>query len=241
LGGAPDLTQLGFFKKDLEPFTHVMSLSNFGIVVNPETGCEAGIRSAKERSGARTVSSILRTHPAERQVCLVAAEGLYNGHDRDGYSRTEVEPMMTPVLRARLATTTIVLALTIVSGEAAADQGTAARAPGELWEVTSQMSMENMPMALPGQKVKTCAPKEWKEPPGGADERSKCSISDFKIEGAKVTWKVSCAGPPAMTGDGEITREGPDSWSGAIKLASEEGAVTIKLDGRRLGECEKPQ
>ena len=89
--------------------------------------------------------------------------------------------------------------------------------------------------------ITPCSPKVWTEPPGGADERRKCSNSDFALNGDKATWKVTCAGPPAMTGDGEITRESADSWSGAIRFTSSEGAMTVKLGGRRLGDCEKPQ
>jgi len=133
-----------------------------------------------------------------------------------------------------------VLAVWAVFPVAAADTAPAS-APGDIWEVTSQMSMEGMPMALPANKVKVCAPKEWKEPPGGADEAHKCTNSDFKVEGAKATWKVTCAGPPAMSGDGEITRASADAWSGAIKFTSSRGAMTVKLGGLRLGGCEKPQ
>jgi hypothetical protein len=115
-------------------------------------------------------------------------------------------------------------------------------APGDLWEITSQMSMEGMPIALPANKVKVCAAKEWKEPPGSADPRMKCTNSDFRMDGAgKATWKVTCAGPPAMTGEGELTRDGADAWSGTIKFAASEGSMNLKLDGRRLGDCEKPQ
>jgi hypothetical protein len=117
----------------------------------------------------------------------------------------------------------------------------AAPAAGDSWEVTSQMSMEAIPMPLPAQKVKVCSPKVWTEPPGGADERRKCTNSDFKLDGAKATWKVTCAGPPAMTGDGEITRVSADEWSGAIKFTSSDGVMTVKLAGRRLGDCAKPQ
>ena len=109
---------------------------------------------------------------------------------------------------------------------------------GEQWEVTSQPKMEGIPVALPSNKVKVCSPKEWTEPPGAADERRKCVNSDFKREGSKATWKVTCAGPPPMTGDGEITFEGEDSWSGAIRFASRDGAMTVDLSGKRLGSCE---
>lgn len=108
---------------------------------------------------------------------------------------------------------------------------------GDLWETTSQMTMEGMPMALPAQKSKVCTPKVWKAPPGGADERRKCRNSDFKLDGNKATWTTTCAGPPAMTGQGEITRESAEAYSGLIKFTSAEGQMTVKLSGRRLGEC----
>jgi len=109
---------------------------------------------------------------------------------------------------------------------------------GDFWEVTSQMSMEGMPMALPAQTHKVCAPKEWKEPPAGMDARQKCQMSDFKSAGSTVNWKVSCAGPPAMSGEGEITRDGADAYNGLIKFTSPDGAMKVKLSGRRLGDCD---
>ena len=98
-----------------------------------------------------------------------------------------------------------------------------------------------MPKGMPPQKVSVCSPKQWTEPPDGADERRRCTNFDFKMDGPKATWKVSCAGPPAMTGDGEITRDGDDAFAGAIRFASSEAAMTVKLQGRRIGDCEKPQ
>ena len=108
---------------------------------------------------------------------------------------------------------------------------------GDLWEVTSQMSMPGMPMAMPSHTSKTCSPKEWTEPPAANDPQNKCTSSDFKGEGSKVTWKVTCTGAHPMTGTGEITRSG-DSYDGTIKFGSAEVAMTTKLTGKRLGDCE---
>jgi len=116
---------------------------------------------------------------------------------------------------------------------AAPEKGT-----GDLWEVTSQMSMEGAPVQMPAQTHEVCGPKEWKEPPSGMDERQKCQVSDFKSEGSKVTWKMRCAGPPSMAGDGEITRTGADAYTGSIKFASPGGSMNLKLTGRRVGACD---
>lgn len=132
-------------------------------------------------------------------------------------------------------------AVLVAHGAARAEGPAPAAARGDRWEVTSKMSMEGMPMAMPARSVKICSAKEWKEPPGAADERRKCTTSDFRWEGNKATWKTVCAGPPAMTGDGQLTRESPDAFSGVIRFASSDGVMTINLTGRRIGDCENPQ
>jgi hypothetical protein len=60
------------------------------------------------------------------------------------------------------------------------------------------------------------------------------------MEGEKATWKVTCEGPPPMTGEGEIIRQGADAWTGAVKFASEKGTMTINLSGNRLEGCDNP-
>jgi hypothetical protein len=110
--------------------------------------------------------------------------------------------------------------------------------PGDRWEITSQMSMEGMPMAMPTNKVKVCTPKTWTQPPTAAEDQMHCTNSDFAIDGDKATWKVTCAGPPAMTGEGEIIRDGEDTWSGTIKFSSSEGAMSMKISGKKLADCQ---
>ena len=145
---------------------------------------------------------------------------------------------MTRKHARRVAVTATLLVLGMAAVTAA--DAPPAREKGDMWEVTSQMSMEGMPMAMPAQTTKVCAPKDWKEPPAPADEQRKCKNSDFKTSGSTVSWKVTCAGPPAMTGDGEITRDGADAYTGLIKFASAEGSMKIKLGGKRTGVCDLP-
>jgi len=129
--------------------------------------------------------------------------------------------------------------LALVPIPAGTDEATtAAKEPGEKWEVTTQMVMEGMPMAMPARTSTVCSPKEWKEPPAGGDQGQKCTYTDFHMEGNKATWKVSCAGPPAMTGDGEITRDADGSFKGAMNFTSEGNKITIKMSGKKVGTCE---
>ncbi len=133
-------------------------------------------------------------------------------------------------------TVTFLLLTAVLVPPAGAETAAAPAEPGDLWEVTSQMSMEGMAFAIPAQKMKVCAPKVWTEAPGGADERQKCKASDFRMEGSTATWKIRCAG--GMTGEGQVTRDGSEAYSGTVKMTAEEGAVTINLDGRRISDCE---
>jgi hypothetical protein len=110
--------------------------------------------------------------------------------------------------------------------------------PGVLWETSSQMVMEGMPMAMPAQTMRMCAAKEWKKPPPGGDPS--CVNSDFARAGNKVTWTMQCGGQMPMTGTGEITFETEDSYKGAIKATADGMNMTIKLTGKKIGTCDNP-
>jgi hypothetical protein len=112
-------------------------------------------------------------------------------------------------------------------------------AKGDLWQVSTKMSMEGMPMEMPTQTAKYCAAKEWTKPPAGDNPRQKCQRSDYHVSGGKITWTESCVSP-AMTGKGEITRQGTDAYTGSIQYSSAQGNMTIKLSGHKIGECDNP-
>ncbi len=123
----------------------------------------------------------------------------------------------------------------------AAWQPIVAAEAGDLWQVTSAMSMPGMP-AMPARASSTCMATTWSQPPGGAN--NSCTRTDFHVDGAKATWTETCTNPP-MTGHGEVTRQGSDTFSGAITFAAPQGMpagnMTIKLDGHRVGACDATQ
>lgn len=114
---------------------------------------------------------------------------------------------------------------------------TQAKEPGDLWETTTEMKMEGG-MSIPATTVQACQPREWNEPPGSADMDKNCTVLDFKNVGNKTTWKIRCEGSNPMTGTGEITRQGRDAYAGVMRMSSKEGEMTMKLSGRRIGECD---
>jgi len=115
-----------------------------------------------------------------------------------------------------------------------------ADAPGDLWQVTSQMSMQGMDMQMPVQTSQVCAPKEWTQPPGGANQQQNCQNSDFTKDGDKVSWKITCTDAAHTTGEGEITREGADAYTGSIKFSTDRGKMTIALTSSRIDGCDNP-
>ena len=113
-----------------------------------------------------------------------------------------------------------------------------APAVGDLWEVTSQVSM--MGMQMPPQTGKNCSPKTWTRPPTDPNDPMKCTTTNFATSGDTVTWETTCKGPPPVTGTGEVTRQGSDAFTGTINLTSDEISMTIQLSGKRLGACDNP-
>lgn len=141
----------------------------------------------------------------------------------------------------RCAAVTILLLGNLLVGAAIA-QDDAEQPVGVLWETTSQVSMEGMPYSPPPNKMKLCAAVGAVEPPGSADEERGCVNSDFVRDGSKVTWNSVCAGPPEMTGQGEITyNEDETAYTGAIRYETADGMITIQLSGQQAGPCDNPR
>jgi len=113
-----------------------------------------------------------------------------------------------------------------------------------LWEITTKMEMQGMPMKMPARKhtqcltkknmLKTMVPKEQ-------DKKEECKITDQKISGNTVTWIMKCSGKDAMEMTGKTTYHG-DTFEGTITMISndpEEGKMKMinHISGRRIGEC----
>ena len=138
---------------------------------------------------------------------------------------------MNIVLTCRVAAAASLVLLTLAP--ARADDP-----PGILWQMTSQVEMAGMPMKMPPNTVKVCTAKEWTRPPPGGDQT--CVNTNFQQTGNKATWDMQCSGEMPMTGHGEITFEGADSYSGTIDATAEGMTMKINLSGTKLGTCDKP-
>jgi hypothetical protein len=142
-------------------------------------------------------------------------------------------------MTSKLSGSPLVVVLTLAIA-AVAGRVMATDPKGELWEATSQVAMDGMPVQMPARTQKVCAPKDRTEPPGATDPQRNCTSSNVRSAGGKVTWDVRCTGPD-MTGTGEIAYSGTDAYSGSIRFTAEQGPMTIRLSGRKIGDCDAPK
>jgi hypothetical protein len=107
-----------------------------------------------------------------------------------------------------------------------------------------EIEMPGMPMKMPPVMTTQCiTPADAKDPRkvmpprdqrGGEND---CIVSDYKIDGNKVTWSMTCQKPQPMTGKGEMVY-GADSYTGTLTMDMKGMAMTMKYTGKRLGDCE---
>lgn len=128
----------------------------------------------------------------------------------------------------------LVCALGFATWGLAAHADAPAAGSGELWEVSSHISMRGF--SIPAQTHRVCQAPGAQEPPGASGQPG-CTTHDFRVVGNKTSWRVQCAGPPPMSGSGELTRTGPAAYTGRILFSSPDGEMTMNLSGRRVGAC----
>lgn len=117
--------------------------------------------------------------------------------------------------------------------------------PGR-WEITTQMQMPNMPVQMPEMKITQCVtPEQAKDPantlprgpqPGRGTRKDDCKVADYKLSGNKATWTMMCTTPDKITSTGEMTFA-DDSYAGSMKMVMAQGEMTMKVSGKRVGDC----
>ncbi len=125
------------------------------------------------------------------------------------------------------------IALALLAGAGSALAATPMRAG--LWEITARM-----PGGIPPITSRTCISAKDAEAMGRGRAANKgaenCEPVDYRQEGNKATWTLSCKGRTPMTGTGTI-EYGNDSFTQKMVLKSSEGTMTMESSGRRVGDC----
>lgn len=110
-------------------------------------------------------------------------------------------------------------------------------APGEYWEITSQMDMPGMPMAMPAHKSKVCLPKGGESDPSRTqDKDSKCDFTDVQRSGNTVKFKGTCVNNRGdkMKVSGETTHDA-NSFKTKMQMSGDGGQMSMNSSGKRIG------
>lgn len=107
---------------------------------------------------------------------------------------------------------------------------------GEYWEITSKMVMEGMPMAMPAQTIKVCAPKGESLDPREANKGHECQFSNYKASGQKVSYSFRCVEKgTVMTGDAEYTL-GVNKYDGVMHMNTKGDGQNMKMTQHTSGK-----
>jgi uncharacterized protein DUF3617 len=121
-----------------------------------------------------------------------------------------------------------------------------AQKPGN-WHITVEMELVGMPMKPPPQSFDKCVtPEQAEDPKKALKEQSKdCDPADVKVDGNKVTYKVTChKNGGTQTGAGEIVYAG-DSYTGTMTMemnnprTGQPMKMIQHMTGQRTGDCAK--
>jgi hypothetical protein len=112
-----------------------------------------------------------------------------------------------------------------------------AQGKDELWEVSSKMEMQGMPMAMPAQVNRVCVGKNRKDE-DLVPKQSNCRVVDSKRVGSKFTYKMECTGDEPMTMIGEMTF-GNNAYDGQMRMTMTKTKDTMNMavSGKRVGDC----
>ena len=109
----------------------------------------------------------------------------------------------------------------------------------EQYDVTIKMAIEGMPMEMPAISQRLCVKK-------GANDgdfvprQENCTVSGATRAGARLTFKVACAGKDPMTGTGDFKFDA-NGYNGQIrfkgKMDGEDVDMTQGIAARRVGGC----
>ncbi len=122
-----------------------------------------------------------------------------------------------------------------------ASVGAQAQEKGILWEQTTKAEVPGTTVQVPPITMKHCMREDWTEAPQAAGDPSQsCKSTNFSRSGDKLTWSVVCEKPP-MTGEGEITFSGSDSYTGQVQFKTASSNMKVSLTGKKVGTCDNPQ
>ena len=110
------------------------------------------------------------------------------------------------------------------------------------WEISTKVEMKGLPMQIPAMTMQQCLTKDDLIPKNHPKGQNNCSVSDQKINGDTVSWKVTCkSGASETASEGSITYKG-ETFDGTINVAMNGGPISMKattvMSGKYIGPCD---
>src|SRR4051812_4539622 len=111
-----------------------------------------------------------------------------------------------------------------------------------LWEITARMQGEGTPAGIAPITSRTCITAKDIESmnrgrtPGANKGADNCEPVNYRQEGNRATWTLSCKGRTPMTGTGSI-EYGNDSFIQKMVMKSDGSTMTMESNGKRVGDC----
>lgn len=110
-----------------------------------------------------------------------------------------------------------------------------AAADGELWEVSSQMSMPGLPAGMGAHTQQVCTEKG--DPSKAATRNnSKCKVTDRKQSGNRMTMTIVC--PEGKSTFETTYNSAHTEYDGRMVTQTQQGEMTMTMHGRKLGSCD---
>ena len=108
-----------------------------------------------------------------------------------------------------------------------------------LWEITTKVEMEGIPMTMAPVTNTQCLTKDMMVPKSGQPGQE-CKITNQKTTGNTLSYDMECTGPGgSVKGHGEATYTG-DTMTGKMEMnipGQDDMKMTMKMTGKRIGPC----
>ena len=124
----------------------------------------------------------------------------------------------------------------LLAAPASAAAPAPAPATGVYWE--QSIEVQALGFSVPGPASRVCLAKgKWEVPPELGDAvYESCRVTDLKLSGSRMTWKLRCE--DGTTGSGEMTF-GPDTYQGSMTVHTIGRDVRAAFKGRKVGgDCD---
>ena len=107
-----------------------------------------------------------------------------------------------------------------------------------IWEITTNIDMPGMPVAMPPTKHTQCISKEDLIPQASAAEQD-CTMTSQNVSGNTVSWVMKCSSSAGTSrSSGEVTYS-KNSFTGTFTTEIPQAKMKMKgkMSGQRKGPC----